>query len=210
MIIPYPLPDKVVIEAGFNDVLNNNFSPEGEFRFSIFVPDACYVSLGASNNIDSSVYEDICIADNVQIFQRLSGGEAVFLSPNCVVCSALLLANALPRSADYFSSNLQWIVSALEALGIKDIKRKGISDLTIADKKILGCAIYKRTNVILFQAVLNVCEDPAVIHKYLRHPNREPDYRGSRKHEDFITSLRLQGYDFNPQDIAEQLTKHQY
>ncbi|MDY0152075.1 MAG: hypothetical protein RBS43_07380 [Candidatus Cloacimonas sp.] len=207
MNIAYPLPDKQLIDSCFQNAAAHNFAMQGEFHFSIFVPKARYVSIGASNTPASSAHLDNCIADGVQVFKRLSGGEAVYLSPNCVICTSIIMAERLPASRDFFTQNLQWISSSLSTLGISNISRKGISDLSIGDKKILGCAIYRRTQVMIFQAVLNVCEAPSTIQRYLLHPAREPDYRASRTHNDFISSLSLEGYLITPQEITDYFSQ---
>lgn len=210
MMISYPLPDKLIFDACFSDVHEGNFCLSGESRFFSFVPHACYVSLGASNSLETSVNVHNCQRDGVSVFQRLSGGEAVYLSPNCVVYSAVIMAGKLPSSADFFALNLQWIASSLKQLGVQNVQRRGISDLAIAERKILGCAIYRRIQVMIFQAVLNVCEAPENIERYLLHPVREPDYRKAREHSQFVTSLHLQGYSINPHIVAAQLNKQQF
>lgn len=205
MIIPYPLQDAHTIEKGLAEAagLINAAEPTG--YTSAFVPDACYVSLGASNKLEQNANLINCQQDGVKVFKRQSGGEAVFLSPNCVVYSKVLVAHSLPGSADFFTANLDYIRGVLTSSGIKDVQRKGISDLTIGDRKILGCAIYRRTHFLLFQAVLNVCENPELIERYLLPPQREPDYRQARSHSQFVTSLHQQGYHLSPQQIVASL-----
>jgi lipoate-protein ligase A len=54
---------------------------------------------------------------------------------------------------------------------------------------------------LIYQAVLNVSEDPILFEKYLRHPRREPDYRSGRSHSEFVTSLKAEGYNFAPGEL---------
>ncbi len=166
-----------------------------------YVPPRIMVVLGASNTVENSVYREACSRDEIPIIQRPSGGEAVLISPQTLLFSHCMLAKALPRSADFFHQNLRLFTLTLEELGVQDLRFNGISDLCIGQRKILGCAIYRRPGMVLFQAVLNVDLDPEMIAKYLRHPARMPDYRKNRPHTDFVTSLRAAAYDLAPTDI---------
>ncbi len=205
MIIPYPLQDAHTIEHGLAEAAGLIHTAKPVSYTSAFVPDACYVSLGASNKLEQNANLINCQQDGIKVFKRQSGGEAVFLSPNCVVFSKVLVAYSLPASADFFANNLVFISSVLLSSGVKDVQRKGISDLTIGDRKILGCAIYRRTHFLLFQAVLNVCENPELIERYLLPPQQEPEYRQARSHSQFVTSLHQQGYPLSPQQIVASL-----
>lgn len=159
------------------------------------------VVIGASNRPETSVNAETCLADGIRIIQRPSGGEAVVISPNTLLFSHIMLGPGLPASRVFFMENLGYFEAALSELGVKDLRFNGISDLCIGDKKILGCAIYRRPGMVLFQAVLNVSESPAMIAKYLAVPSRMPDYRLGRPHEDFVTSLRAEGYQMALSDI---------
>lgn len=70
----------------------------------------------------------------------------------------------------------------------------GISDNTISGKKILGSAIYRNKDKLLYHAVLNLSEPASTFEKYLKQPVKEPDYRNGRKYIDFVTSLKDNGY----------------
>jgi len=205
MIVPYPLQDGSLIDKCLADAAawKKEYAPVS--YVSVFVPGSSFVSLGASNSLEANVFEANCRLDGVKVFRRLSGGEAVFLSSNCTVYSHILLSHAIPKAADFFALNLDSIATKLTELGIAGITRRGISDLAISDRKILGCAIYKKPGFIIYQAVLNVREDPKLIQRYLRHPVREPGYRHSRPHSEFVTSLAEQGYRITPFEVVELL-----
>lgn len=208
MIVPYPLEDNSLIADCLARAATFTQEYQDHRYFSSFVPSASYVSLGASNNLEDNVHLENCREDGVVVFKRLSGGEAVFLSPNCAVFSHIYLSNNTPKSSDFFGMNLDLASAALKSLGVQNISRRGISDLAVVDKKILGCAIYRRPKFILFQAVVNVREDPDVIERYLKHPVREPDYRKNRPHSDFVTSLVELGNDLSPMKVAIRLQEY--
>ena len=70
----------------------------------------------------------------------------------------------------------------------------GISDITMAGKKILGSSIYRSKEALLYHAVLNLGEPASTFERYLKHPTKEPDYRQGRSHSEFVTSLKEIGY----------------
>lgn len=205
--LPYLLPDHKLIEQCL--IRQAEFLPQlqDEHYAMQYIPSATYAVLGASNKPDTSLFVDVCREDNVMITQRPSGGEAVLVSPLMSVFSHALISSALPRSLDFFMQNLEFVQKTLQSLGVEELKFDGISDLCIGDKKILGCAIYRRQNMILFQSVLNIAEAPAHIGKYLKTPQRMPDYRKGRDHADFITSLSKAGYaiDAKQIDVVRQM-----
>lgn len=56
-------------------------------------------------------------------------------------------------------------------------------------------------NRLVYNAVLNVAEDPKLFERYLHHPKREPNYRAGRSHSESVTSLRAEGYDFREEEL---------
>ena len=97
------------------------------------------------------------------------------------------------------------ILDMLSDLGVRNYGTRGISDITIGNRKILGSSMHRRENRLVYHAVLNIGEDPSIFERYLRHPSREPDYRLSRPHGEFVTSLQDEGYNIAFNDIAALL-----
>ena len=98
-----------------------------------------------------------------------------------------------PGSKDFFRSINDLLIACLSEAGLSNIKYKGISDLAVNDKKILGSSIYRKPGMLFYHAVLNYGESPEYIASYLKHPVREPDYRQGRHHSEFITNLKAAG-----------------
>ncbi len=163
-------------------------------RLMVFQPAIKAVVLGQSNSLYDSVNIEQLVQDGIPMMHRPSGGETVVITPNMLIISFCMASKVLPKSHDTFRVALSAITNALKENGIVGVLHQGISDLTINGRKILGCAIYRRTGVLLYHAVLNVSESPLLIAKYLKHPAREPDYREKRSHEQFITSIHDEGY----------------
>ncbi|MBP7497076.1 MAG: hypothetical protein KA792_05370 [Bacteroidales bacterium] len=177
----------------------------GQKSFIIWRPDKIYIVLGVSNNKDDSLIEENVLKDNIIVLKRPSGGETVVLTPQTIVISAIDENQKYINPKDCFAFYNNKIISALKKLGVQNLSQKGISDISIKDKKILGSSIYRSKSQILYQSVLNVNENPELFEKYLKHPKREPDYRKNRKHSDFVTSIYNEGYTVGFNDIIYTL-----
>jgi len=194
-----------LLEYANQKVAEKALALEAELRFMVFQPAFDMIVIGQSNMAESSVHLDLCASDGVQVMQRPSGGEAVFLSPKMAVISICWIGARLPKSKDLFAFALDKIMLALSNLGVNGHRHRGISDLAIGEKKILGSAIYRKTAIALFHGVLNLSEQPSRIARYLKHPSREPDYRQSRPHEDFVTSLSKEGYNVSGDEFKQAM-----
>ncbi len=190
----YALADKALIDYALEMSLKQRDLLQEELRIMVFKPELMAVVLGQSNSLISSINQSSCIADGVLVMKRPSGGEAVLVSSNTIVISFCLIGVWLMPSRDAFALALQSMITSLARCGISQVQHKGISDLVLNGKKILGCAIYRRPGMLIYHAVLNVSESPTLIARYLKHPVREPDYRKQRSHSDFVTSLTLEGH----------------
>lgn len=184
------------------------FESEKKSDFLIWQPDKTYIVLGRSNRIsDDSVHIENARKNGVEIYKRPSGGEAVILSPNTLVISVKLPLKNTLNTHHYFKVINSSIIEALSALGIKDLGNKGISDISIGLKKILGSSIYRKHQTLFYHAVLNISEPIENISLYLKHPKKEPDYRLGRTHDEFVTSLGIEGYEFSFSQLCEKIEK---
>jgi lipoate-protein ligase A len=177
-----------------------------EFEYSVWRPDKLYVILGRANNASSSLWLENIINDKVDVYKRPSGGETVILSPNMAVFSAKMKFDKSMSTKQVFSKINSLLIRHLSDLGIHDLNTRGISDISIGSRKIVGSSMYLNKNVIFYHAVLNISEDVSLISKYLKHPTREPDYRMGRSHLEFVTSLQNEGYDIDYSIVAQKLT----
>lgn len=182
----YDLPDSAMFEDSAPDA-----------GAMIWQPAHTCIVLGASNRPEVSLNMVAAVNDRIEIYKRPSGGEAVVLSPNVLVISMLFRNVAFGNSQTWFRNINSRIMAALSGLGVKDMSYRGISDIAIGEKKILGSGIYRKKTMLFYHAVLNIAEPVSTMTKYLRHPGREPDYRKGRTHEEFVTSLSDEGYDFS-------------
>ena len=194
--LPYTLPDFAIFQDDWED-----------YRFFTWQPDKLYIVIGTSNKPDYSLNTDNVLIDAVPVLKRPSGGEAVILSPNTLVISTTIYDDKFNSPVKYFNTANKKIIYLLEQQGVKNLNIKGISDIAIGDKKISGSSIYRRLKKVFYHAVLNVSESTELMEKYLAHPHKEPVYRKSRNHKDFVTSLLAEGYNIEIQELAGQLSK---
>lgn len=191
----YDLTDIDLFEKASNDTVK------------VWIPEGICIVLGQSNTIEYALNVDAVLQDNIPVYKRPSGGQTVVLTPKTIVVSVISITNSFINPQFFFQLFNQKVIDALQSFDIKNICNKGISDIAIGEKKILGSSIYRRKEKLLYHAVLNVGEPAETFEKYLKHPVKEPDYRQGRKHNEFVTSLREQGCNVNIQDIAEIISK---
>ena len=192
---PYDLPDAAL------------FSGTGDGML-VWRPDDTYIVLGQSNSPEMSLIAENVIADKIAVTKRPTGGEAVVLTPRMAVITVAREFYYMRPSKEFFREVNAMIMDALTDLGVRTPVSKGISDITIGNRKILGSSMHRREKRLVYHAVLNIGEDPGLFEKYLRHPRREPDYRQNRSHGEFVTSLKNEGYKVDYEDLAVILNSY--
>lgn len=195
-VLPYDLPD---LDIKTSDKKND---------FKVWQPEENILVLGRSNNAEDSLNTDLVLEDRVRVYKRPSGGESVILTPNTLVVAVKIHIGEDLNMHKYFRVVNDKIMAALSDLGVKGLYMKGISDISIGEKKILGSSIHRVKETLYYHAVLNINESIETISKYLKHPKKEPDYRQGRSHIDFVTSLHLESFTLNTEEISRKLIKY--
>lgn len=194
-VATYQLPDKDVLAS------------TERFKLLIWFPEEVCIVLGRSNKVEDSVFEEVVSMDNIPIYQRPSGGEAVVLTPGMLIVSWVMeLERMLPPDSIFRQMNALY-TALFERAGISGVCSDGISDLCIHTKKIMGSSMYLNQKRLFYHAVINLNGDVGLISRYLKHPQREPAYRERRAHESFVTSLAKEGKPYNASFIANELKK---
>jgi lipoate-protein ligase A len=163
------------------------------------------VVLGAAGNPERDLFMDALSTDGIPCRFRRGGGGTVVLSPGQVVLA--LAADVLSPfdNREYARKIDSWIIDALSLLGVRGVEQKGITDLAIHDRKILGTSIYRRRLILFYQASLLVANDISLFDRYLKMPVKEPDYRAGRSHMEFCTTLAREGYEISTDRIIEAI-----
>ncbi|MBP7612592.1 MAG: hypothetical protein KA753_05490 [Paludibacter sp.] len=191
--LAYNLPDIQLLEKEAN-------------QYSIWIPDKVYIVLGASNNAPNALMTENVTADGVLVLKRPTGGQAVVLSPQTIVLAATVTDENNLKPKELFNKINGLIIKSIEADGVTGLTLRGISDIAIGGKKILGSSMYRRKNTLFYHAVLNFAVPASFIERYLQHPSKEPDYRAGRSHSEFVTSLHENGYTETIQHLKSRLT----
>lgn len=153
------------------------------------------VVLGAACRLAEDVNALACAADGVPILRRSSGGGTVLLGAGCLCYSVVLAFDHSPALREITSSYgyiLDGIRTALADL-VPAIELTGISDLAVAGRKFSGNAQQRKRHHLLHHGTLLHDFDLSRVGCYLHMPERVPDYREGRGHDEFLMNLPAEG-----------------
>jgi lipoate-protein ligase A len=160
-----------------------------------------FVVVGYSNKIATEVNVAACEAKTIPIYRRCSGGGTVLQGPGCLNYSLLLkISNDGPLrtigAANKFI--MERNRAAIEQVGrvqrtarptISKIEVCGHTDLTIDGRKFSGNSQRRRKHFLLFHGTFLLNFNLALISEFLPLPSKQPCYRESRSHSDFLVNL---------------------
>lgn len=149
------------------------------------------VVVGRSSRVAAEVHVDACKNHGVPIFRRISGGSAIVAGPGCLMYALVLSYELRPhfRSLDAAHRDvLGALCGALTACSA-DVRRQGTSDLAIGSMKFSGNSVRCRRRHLLYHGTLLYNFALPKVAQCLRQPPREPNYRQSRSHEQFLTNI---------------------
>jgi len=179
------------------------------FFLKCWIPEETTVVLGRSNDPEKECHLEACENQGVEVLKRAGGGGTVVLHGGCVVVSFGAWMQHHFKNDVYFSLINQSIASTLEAeLGSLKIVERGISDLAIGDKKIAGTSLFRSKGYLLYQASILVDSRIHIIEKLLKHPTKEPDYRGGKSHRNFVAGLSEFVPGIEPEEVEKILSKN--
>jgi lipoate-protein ligase A len=163
----------------------------GAALLRVWHPESSAVVLGAGCSFALDVNEDTCRADGVPVLRRSSGGGTVLLGHGCL-CFSLVLRYAYDPALAEIGSSYAFILTRLRDCLLPlqpGIDRAGTSDLAAAGRKFSGNAQQRKRTNLLHHGTLLFDFDLARIGRYLRTPERQPEYRAGREHINFVTNL---------------------
>jgi lipoate-protein ligase A len=178
-----------------HDDLYKHVSEQSPLLYELWEPEETAVVVGYSQTPSAEAHLTNCENDGIAVIKRRGGGGAVVLMPG-VLCLTFAFLSSASISPYYFFRRINgFLIDALERyFCIAELDQRGISDIAIDGKKVLGCSIFKSRNLFFYQGSLLVKPELQLISRYLLHPSKEPDYRRGRPHSDFVTSLEACGY----------------
>jgi lipoate---protein ligase len=151
-----------------------------------------FVVLGLSNHVSVEVATAACARRSIPILRRVSGGGTVVQGPGCLSYALTLLIPEAGPLATITGTNRQVMEihrAALENLLGEPVAVQGHTDLETGGRKFSGNAQKRGRRALLFHGTILHAADLELINQLLRHPSREPDWRGRRAHAEFIGNL---------------------
>ncbi|MCA1741157.1 MAG: hypothetical protein LC630_01535, partial [Bacteroidales bacterium] len=142
----YDLPDATLFGGSGNGML-------------VWQPAETIIVLGQSNTPERSLILENVASDGIPVTKRPTGGEAVVLTPQMAVITVAREFPEMVRSREFFMEVNGMILNLLSDLGVKNYGTRGISDITIGHRKILGSSMHRRENRLVYHGVLNIAED---------------------------------------------------
>ncbi len=151
--------------------------------------DGIAVLLGRGSDPEVELHVEACEEDGVRMLRRHGGGCAVVLDPGMVIVGLVLPSEGLGGIREYFERISKWLIDGLGGSGVEGVRREGISDLVMGDRKIAGASMQRKRDFVYYTASILVKPDIELMERYLKHPPREPAYRRKRTHRDFVGML---------------------
>lgn len=156
-------------------------------------PTEYLVVLGRSNRAETEVNIGICEAEGIPILRRASGGGTVLVGPGCL-CYTLALPLAdfhRARGVSNVTAKVMERMAAQLRVALPDVAVCGTSDLVWKGQKFSGNAQRWSRQSFVHHGTLLYDFDLSLLARYLAHPAREPVYRQSRSHFEFVTNVDL-------------------
>ena len=179
--------------------------PLGGLELEVGFPVPHQVVMGAGGKPENEVYLDRLKRLNVPLYKRKGGGGTVLLGPGVLVVTVHAGVSHAYRNRAYFQAINHAMMGVFRTWKPLRYEDKGLSDIAVANRKIVGSSIYRRRQYLLYQASILVEADIEMIETLLKSPPRQPDYRKNRGHRDFITDLRRLGIAADTEALAEDL-----
>ena len=179
--IPYPWDEIIRLEMEERDQL-----------VSVTPVDDISVVLGRVTPSYPDVNMETCKQDNIPIYRRKGGGGCVLLFPGVIVVTAVYRKDKdLVNIEDFLNEMVRRIKDGIDSSQelTEELGIKGMGDLCLGNKKILGSSVYSTRDFIGYYGSLIVKGDVSLISRYLGPPSKEPSYRQGRDHANFVTSI---------------------
>jgi len=156
-----------------------------------------FVVVGFANEVATEVNVAACEARKIPILRRCSGGGTVVQGPGCLNYSLVLpitkdgpLHGIALANQFIMRRNRAAITSAMGS-GQLAIAIRGNTDLSAGELKFSGNSQRRRKHFLLFHGTFLLNFDLALIGELLRMPSKQPNYRESRNHADFLTNIAV-------------------
>lgn len=192
-LLDYTHPDPVWNVAMDEALLERRNAGGGRALLRFWEPAEPMVVIGRSSRIASEVKLDTCQSDGVPVVRRCSGGAAIVSAPGCLMYAVFLPYTKYPSLKLLDQAHrfvMGTIQQAISRLGIAT-EFRGTCDLVLRNRKFSGNAMRVTRDWLLYHGTMITSMELSLVSKYLGEPDRQPDYREQRAHDEFITQLPL-------------------
>lgn len=151
-----------------------------------------FVTLGYTDGASSEADLEACRVLDIPILRRCSGGGTVLQGPGCLNYALIMpIAQSGPTSnlSDTNSFIMQRHRDVLSQLLGVLVTSEGFTDLAISGLKFSGNAQRRRRRTLLFHGTFLLDFDLSLIERVLNMPSKQPQYRNTRSHRDFVTNI---------------------
>jgi lipoate-protein ligase A len=178
--------------AGDEALLDWAEEADSQETLRFWEPADTFVVVGYANRVATEANGAACAALGIPVYRRCTGGGTVLQGPGCLNYALILRAAAEGPLASITGANrfiMERHRAALQALIGLPVRVRGHTDLTIEARKFSGNAQRRRRRCLLFHGTFLLHLDLDLVEHCLAMPSQEPDYRGHRRHRDFVANL---------------------
>ena len=161
----------------------------------IWEPREPIVVIGRSSRAVAEVDLEGCQQQGVPVLRRVSGGSAIVAGPGCLMYAVVLSYHQRPDLRSLDAAHRFVLETNRRALSnlCDGIERQGTSDLAVGPMKFSGNSLRCKRNHLLYHGTLLYDFRLELVPTYLRLPERQPEYRQGRGHEEFVMNLPTTG-----------------
>ena len=174
------------------DACDSGSGPE-VLRF--WEPSEYFVVVGYANEVRREVNVEACAGAKVPVFRRCSGGGTVLQGPGCLNYTLILKIDESGPTESITTTNryvMERNQRALTSVLGCPVEVRGFTDLTVRNLKFSGNAQRRKRKALIFHGTFLLDFELSKVQELLPMPSKEPDYRGSRPHEAFLTNLKVE------------------
>lgn len=151
------------------------------------------VVLGRSSQAKLEANLGACRRLGIPVLRRASGGASVLIGPGCLMYAVVLSYQLRPQLRMIEAAH-QFVLAKLRAAivpQLPEVAPSGTSDLTLNLRKFSGNSLRCRRQHLLYHGTIVYDLDISVMSECLGTPNRQPDYRADRPHEEFVANIPI-------------------
>jgi lipoate-protein ligase A len=152
------------------------------------------VVVGYANKVATEVHQGFCGVNTIPILRRCTGGGTVLQGPGVFNYALILRMTEAGPLGTISATNdfiLQRLSAALGASLKAPVASCGQTDLAIGGLKFCGNAQRRKKSFLIFHGSFLLHLDLDFLEKILPLPSKQPDYRFSRSHSDFLMNLKV-------------------